>query len=207
MGSLWGERKMHPTQKGYIAHERGILGEATYGIYPNNPDVTRCHPKRWFSREIPFISGKSRLVIFFLARWYIYPTKLPSNVQAIHGSVNIRTFVPYMDPFFDGASFNFQPGIPRFARQQHLVAMDQLYRSPCRCNGVETWKVRGWQGWWKILLVFCVLRFTWVSSCAANVGMELDEMWETIPFLRGHEFFVSVCIVPLDIQIETNRAG
>lgn len=46
---------------------------------------------------------------------------------------------------------------------------------------------------------FCVLRFTWVSSCAAHVGMELDEMWEMIPFLRGHEFFVSVCIAPLDI--------
>ena len=35
--------------------------------------------------------------------------------------------------------------------------------------------------------------------CCKYVGMGLDEMWEMIPFLGGHEFFVSVCIVPLDI--------
>lgn len=80
------------------------------------------------------------------------------------------------------------PGIPRFARQQHLVAMDQLYRSPCRFNrGVPRERYGDVKD---PPVLFCVLRFTMgFRCCAANVGMEVNEMWEMIPFLRGHEFF------------------
>ena len=41
-------------------------------------DLTRPHPKWWFSKGIPLISGKSRLVKYFnLARWMILRIFLP----------------------------------------------------------------------------------------------------------------------------------
>ena len=39
-------------------------------IWSNYSDLTRPHPKWWFSKGIPLISGKSRLVKYYnLARW------------------------------------------------------------------------------------------------------------------------------------------
>ena len=41
-------------------------------FWSNYSDLTRPHPKWWFSKGIPLISGKSRLVKYFnLARWFI----------------------------------------------------------------------------------------------------------------------------------------
>ena len=42
----------------------------THMIWSNYSDLTRPHPKWWFSKGIPIISGKSRLVKYYnLARY------------------------------------------------------------------------------------------------------------------------------------------
>ena len=42
-----------------------------YSIWSNYSDLTRPHPKWWFSKGNPLISGKSRLVKYYnLARLY-----------------------------------------------------------------------------------------------------------------------------------------
>ena len=48
--------------------------QITNGFYPNYSDLTRPHPKWWFSKGNPFISGKSRLVKYYnLARTNGFP--------------------------------------------------------------------------------------------------------------------------------------
>ncbi len=42
-------------------------------VWSNYSDVTRPHPKWWFSKGNPLISGKSRLVKYYnLARWWFF---------------------------------------------------------------------------------------------------------------------------------------
>ena len=50
----------------------GREGRGDY-IWANYSDLTRPHPKWWFSKGNPLISGKSRLVKYYnLARLYVY---------------------------------------------------------------------------------------------------------------------------------------
>ena len=112
---LWGEQKNHPTQKGPLTYTHSPRkgypgrdlatkrlycqnGSCTYGIYPTNPDVTRCHPKRWFSREITFFSGKSRLVKYFGQMAYYTHLNYHQMFKPFMDGSAIILSVPSMDP-------------------------------------------------------------------------------------------------------------
>ena len=54
---------------GMVGHPRKALIQVWELICSNYSDLTRPHPKWWFSKGNPFISGKSRLVKYYnLAR-------------------------------------------------------------------------------------------------------------------------------------------
>ena len=53
-------------------------------IWSNYSDLTRPHPKRWFSKGNPLISGKSRLVKYYnLPRIMDNPTEITWLLDAI----------------------------------------------------------------------------------------------------------------------------
>ena len=57
----------------YRAHRDSLLGGAHNIIsWSNYSDLTRPHPKWWFSKGNPLISGKSRLVKYYNLASIIY---------------------------------------------------------------------------------------------------------------------------------------
>ncbi len=105
-------------------HESGI-------IWSNYSDLTRPHPKWWFSKGNPFISGKSRLVKSLnLASFHLnecwngpvvnidlWPKHLTSNDIQLHGNVPLYQL-------YDCMIRNFEAGC---APEQSILAT----RSPC----------------------------------------------------------------------------
>ena len=50
-------------------------------VWSNYSDLTRPHPKWWFSKGNPLISGKSRLVKYYNLARYSNLIKLPNALQ------------------------------------------------------------------------------------------------------------------------------
>ena len=83
-------------------------------ILSNYSDLTRPHPKWWFSNGNPLISGKSRLVKYYnLARYYVRnqkhpwnPTKTPSqsNMSSKEGRTFNRKYI-WTNHWFSGDMF------------------------------------------------------------------------------------------------------
>ena len=69
---------------------KGVGAKKNTYIWSNYSDLTRPHPKWWFSKGIPLISGKSRLVKYYnLARYILpYTTYPPESMQ---GTVCLST--------------------------------------------------------------------------------------------------------------------
>ena len=57
------------------------LGSGPVYIWSNYSDLTRPHPKWWFSKGTPLISGKSRLVKYYNLARYIYIYMLISFIH------------------------------------------------------------------------------------------------------------------------------
>ena len=74
---------------------RRYLGSMDY-IWSNYSDLTRPHPKWWFSKGNPLISGKSRLVKYYnLARLYITPIKVGRIRPGYVGETTQLTITSY----------------------------------------------------------------------------------------------------------------
>ena len=108
------------------------------------------------------------------------------TVRPIHGS-------------FHGASFNFH-------RASHVLPGNNIWLQWINFIGLLVLLTGGKRerygddkGGEKSSVFVCIEIYHGFPVVLQNVGMELDEMWEMIPALKGQEFFVSVCIVPLDI--------
>ncbi len=120
-------------------------------IWSNYSDLTRPHPKWWFSKGSPLISGKSRLVKYYnLTRYYAWTQQLFKKIlmaQALHILVASRWISPMMGMLLDffyieKSSFEERVtscNIPLLKR--HLPSPPWLFgKNDSRCAVVCLWE-------------------------------------------------------------------
>ena len=85
----------------YSGYLLGIYKYIYIYIWSNYSDLTRPHPKWWFSKGNPLISGKSRLVKYYNLGRYIYIyIFFFSRSEGLLGGLNSSGTIPRVPPFF-----------------------------------------------------------------------------------------------------------
>ena len=77
----------------WISLKKNPFPELSYPIiWANYSDLTRPHPKWWFSKGIPLISGKSRLVKYYHLARIIHPPTDTWSLRVVKGGHHTITW-------------------------------------------------------------------------------------------------------------------
>ena len=107
-------------------------------IWSNYSDLTRPHPKWWFSKGNPLISGKSRLVKYYNLARYIHPGKLTYPLK-IDGWKMMMHFPLKMVPF-EGTFVHF-----RWEYTYNHLYSNNIFQRVDRWN--PTWRIIPFSKW------------------------------------------------------------